>query len=122
MQVTLDLEPSPRRLPAMEAVARAAANLLKVQAAARTNNIGNKADYGEWPWLASLGDEDLRAFIAETEAAIVEAATAGSVEPIEQNLKEWGLTAEAAADPAFRDVMNSALREEDFIEVSRPGG
>jgi hypothetical protein len=122
MLVTVDLEPSAGRLPAMEAVARAAANLLKVQVAARADSQGNTADYGEWPWLASLGHDDPRAFIAETEAAIVEAASAGSVEPIEHNLREWGVTAEAAADPAFRDVMSSALREEDFIEVSRPGG
>lgn len=79
-------------------------------------------DYGELTWLRHFDDEDLRTFLAEVRAAVFVAYHDDDLAELEQLVRDWRVTASALAGPHSRASLLSALAEDEFVEVQRPGG
>ena len=110
------------RVQAFLAVVRAAANLAKVEHALTTGQVPlSLPDYGEWTWLRHLPEEDLQEFLDDVRQAIIVAAREETLTVLEETLQDWRVTAGQLADSQRRAILLGEHREEDFVEVARPG-
>lgn len=113
-----------REVEVLRRIGAAAANLAAVEhlaEAARTREPG-LAEYGEWSWLRVFEAEDLIDFIRDVREAIIVGVREGSTELLDEQLRAWRVTAEQAEDPLFVSILKAGFSEDDYVEVSRPGG
>jgi hypothetical protein len=80
------------------------------------------SEYGEWTWLRTLDEGDLREFVREVREGIVVAVREGTTTLLDEHLRAWRVTAQQAQDPVLRTILQGGASEADFVEVSRPGG
>jgi hypothetical protein len=109
------------RFRALLGVARAAANLARLEEAL-ASGAGELplAGYGEWTWLRYLPPEDLPEFVAAVRAALIVAAREQATAALDETLRTWRSTAEELADPEARAALLGESLPEDFVEVTRP--
>lgn len=77
---------------------------------------------GTWPWLKTIGRENLETFVADLRAVLLPALSAGDAQPIQQLLHEWRATAEIHRDPDLLRRLRRDLSEDEFDggEVNPP--
>lgn len=102
--------------------ARVAANLAMLQhALARSDEHPDLPDFGDWTWLRSFDEEDLREFLRDMWDVLIVAVREDSSGLIEETLALWRTTAETLEDPLRREILLGRLHERDYVEAARPG-
>ena len=110
------------RVRALSAVVRAAINLAGLEMAFATAPARlSLQDYGEWTWLRAFDRDDLAEFIQELRQALIIAGREEAPKVIDDVLDAWRVTAQVLEDPVGRKVLLGEHRDEDFVEVTRPG-
>ena len=110
-----------QRVRALTAVVQAAINLAALELAlASTSHQRSLHEYGEWTWLRSFDDEDLREFVREMRETLIVAGREEAPDKLEETLYSWRATAQALDDPVGRSVLLGEQHPEDFVEVGRP--
>lgn len=64
------------------------------------------SDYGDWAFIRAFEDDDIEDFRIEINDAIVDAASAQDVAPIEKCLHAWQMSARTLADPVAQAILN----------------
>ncbi len=112
-----------QRLLMLATVGDAAVNLAALEQALGATPDARPRQYsGDWTWLRHLDDDDLHEFISNVRDALLAADRKQSPAPVDDILYRWRVTAEELADPDRRRILLGLddLRDEDFVEVTRP--
>ena len=78
-------------------------------------------EFGPWPWLRFLDNEDIAEFVTELRESLILAGREHSMGQLRETLHAWKVTAESLSDDTRRDVLLGIPNDDDdFVVVERP--
>lgn len=82
----------------------------------------NVRSLGDLAWLRAFDRDDIRAFADELLQSLIAGLADGDLEPVDETVRAWRVTARQLEDPLRREVLLSHRTDADFIDASAPSG